>query len=483
MATTSYKFPEGITYDDVYLIPQKSDIKSRREVSLKTKLTKKITISLPIVSANMDTVTESKMAIAMAREGGVGFIHRFNTIEEEVRQVSLVKREENARAEDLDKYSPETPLKDVINLFELNKSSCLFVVDQAGKLLGLVKKRDIIFEPKNSGKKLKEVMVPFERLILGRPDTSHREAAAIFKKHKFENLPLVDTKRNFIGLITIQDVLNHNLPNISRDPYGRLLVGAAIGIAGDYQERAAALVKAGVDVLVIDVAHGHLTRTIEVVKEMKRRYKIQIVAGNVATAEGSRDLILAGADAVKVGVGPGSICKTRLVTGFGVPQVSAIMNAAKMAQKYQVPLIADGSIRASGDIVKALAAGASTVMIGNLLVGTEESPGEIIFWNGKRCKIYRGMASLAAHLKRSDKKMTDEHETYYTFVSEGTDRAVIPTTGTVKELLTQLSGGVRSGFSYCGARQIKELWRKAKFIRVSPAAVKEGQIHDVEMID
>jgi IMP dehydrogenase len=475
--------PEGITYDDIYLIPQKSNINSRHEVLLTSKLTKNISLALPIVSANMETVTESQMAIAMARQGGIGFIHRFNTIEEEVRQVSLVKREENARAEDLEKFSPETPLRDAVHLFEDNGRTCLFVVDNKGKLLGIVKKRDILFESKDSTKKLKDVMMPFERLTLGRPNLSLQEAVNIFKKYKFENLPLVDKTKKLVGLITIKDVLHRNLPNISRDKKGRLLVGAAIGIAGDYKERAAALVKAGADVLVVDVAHGHLVKTINTVKEIKRKYKIEVVAGNVATAEGARDLILAGADAIKVGVGPGSICKTRIVTGFGVPQISAIMAAATMAKKYNVPLIADGSIRTSGDIVKALAVGASTVMMGNLLAGTEESPGEIIFWNGKRCKIYRGMASLAANLKRADKKLHDEHETYYAFVSEGTDRAVIPTTGSVKELLIQMAGGVRSGFSYCGARNIKDLWRKAKFIRATAAGVKEGQIHDVQMID
>ncbi|MCX6741146.1 MAG: IMP dehydrogenase, partial [Candidatus Parcubacteria bacterium] len=325
------KIPHGFTYDDIYLIPQKSNINSRQEVLLTSKLTKKISLALPMVSANMDTVTESQMAIAMARQGGIGFIHRFNTIEEEVRQVSLVKREENARAEDLEKFLPDTPLKDVAHLFEGNSRTCLFVVDLKGKLLGIVKKRDVLFEPKNSAKKLKDVMMPFNRLTLGRPNLSLQEAVSIFKKYKFENLPLVDKNKKLIGLITIKDVLNRNLPNISRDKKGRLLVGAAIGIAGDYKERAAALVKAGADVLVIDVAHGHLVKTINTVKEIKRRYKIEVVAGNIATAEGARDLIRAGADAIKVGVGPGSICKTRIVTGFGVPQVSAIMAAATVA--------------------------------------------------------------------------------------------------------------------------------------------------------
>jgi IMP dehydrogenase len=479
---------KGLTFDDVLLVPQKFSLRSRKEVSTETFFTKKIWLNIPIVSSAMDTVTESEMAITMARHGGIGVIHRFMPIERQTQEVQRVKRAENIIIE-----RPYTlPLNSTVGkareLMEKYGVGGLLVVDEDGKLKGLVTKRDILFEESNE-RPITDVMTPRERLVVSTRRITLEEAKEIFKKYKVEKLPLVDENDRVVGLVTAKDIMIKSMyPNAARDQKGRLLVAAAIGIKEGYLDRAKALLDAGADALVIDVAHGHTDEVIRAVRKLKEVFgDVQVVAGNVATPEGFEDLASAGADAVKVGIGPGAVCTTRIVAGVGVPQLTAILSCAEKSVEMDVPLIADGGIRNSGDLVKAIAAGASTVMIGSLLAGTDESPGATISKGGRKYKVYRGMASFYAMLARDLKEGRQidfdlDSIVDYAYTSEGVE-AYVPYRGSASELLRQLVSALRAGMSYCGARNIRELWSNAKFISLSEAGIKESYPHDVEVIE
>ncbi len=473
---------EGLTFDDVLLVPKRSSVVSRSHVSLRTKLSRNININMPIVSANMDTVTEANMAIAIAREGGIGIIHRFMSIEQQVNEVRKVKRAENIIIEQPYTVRQDQRLQDAISKMSEYNVSGLLVTDDDERLVGILTRRDIMFES-DSNKRIYDVMT--KNVITAKYGIGIEEAKDMLHKYRIEKLPLVDDKNRVRGLITAKDIMRMNeYPLAAKDKKGRLLVGAAVGVKGDYMERTDKLLEAGTDTIVIDIAHGHSENAIEAIKSIKKAYPTcELIAGNVATAQGTKDLIEAGVDAVKVGVGSGSICITRIVTGSGVPQLTAIMECTKVAREYDVPVIADGGIRNSGDITKALAAGAHTVMIGSLLAGTDESPGVSITKNGKRYKIYRGMASFYASLGR---KIREEgtlaiDEDLNDYVPEGVE-ALVEYKGSVIEIVRHLLGGLRSGFSYCGARNIDELHRNAEFIRMTTAGYIESMPHDVNVM-
>lgn len=465
---------DGLTFDDVLLVPKRSAINSRREVSLTTSLSERLKLRLPILAAPMDTVCESAMAIAMARLGAIGVIHRFNTIERQVAEVNKVKRVENYFLENPHAVGPYMTVRDLrARASEVGTSSFL-VVGEDGVLLGLISKRDYIFE-ENGDREVQELMTPFSRLICVHEFITLPAAKELFKKHKVEKLPVVNDVQMVRGLITAKDVIQSSNTNAVRDAKGRLLVGAALGVKSDVLERAHALVMAGADLLVLDIAHGHLDMCLETVRKIKKAFpSIPLVAGNVATRDGARDLKEAGADIVKVGVGPGAVCTTRIVTGCGVPQLTAIMEAKKGAG--ETPVIADGGIRNSGDMVKALAAGASAIMIGSLFAGTDEAPGKVAMWNGRKVKLYRGMASYAAYENKAKRVDNEEVEDY---TAEGVDQAFVSYKGGVTDILRNLEGGMRSGFSYCGAKSLVELWGRAEFIRVSAVGIRENGAHDV----
>ena len=473
---------QGLTYEDVLLVPRYSDIRSRRDVDTSARLSRNIVLNNPIVSANMDTVTEADMAIAMARAGGIGIIHRFNTVDQQVAQVRLVKRSESFVIENPHTIAPDETVGEARALLEGHGISSLPVVDDRGDLLGIVSSRDILFVHDDSGH-VRDVMTPHSRLITAPVGTTISQAEQILQTHKVEKLPLVDQDNHLMGLITLRDILKLRLyPESSKDAKGRLLVGAAVGVVGDYLERAIELVQAGVDVLVLDIAHGHSENAIRAVRELRSRIgSTDLVAGNVATSQGTRDLVEAGADAVKVGVGPGSICITRVVTGVGVPQLTAVLDSAREAQRFGVPIIADGGIRQSGDVTKALAAGASTVMVGNILAGTRESPGVVVMRNGRRFKASRGMASAEATLQRRMREKPGwEGETDLTdIVPEGVE-GLVPYKGDVSDVLVQLVGGLRSGMSYLGARTLTELQENAEFVQITSAGLIESRPHDIE---
>ncbi len=474
---------QGLTYEDVLLLPRYSDIRSRKDVDTSTQLTRRIRLHIPLVSANMDTVTEAEMAVAMARRGGIGIIHRFNTIEQQVNQVRQVKRSESFVIENPSTIGPESTVGEARDILEANRITGLPVVDASGALLGLLSGRDILFVHDDSTR-VADVMTPRERLITAPTGTTITQAEEILQIHKVEKLPLVNDDDRLAGLITLRDILQRTLyPESSKDQKGRLLVGAAIGVLGDYLERAIELRRAGCDVLVLDIAHGHSENALRVTRELKSRLgDVDLICGNVATAEGTRDLSEAGADAIKVGVGPGSICVTRVVTGVGVPQLTAVLDSVQAAARYDVPIVADGGIRTSGDITKAMAAGASTVMIGNLLAGTKESPGVITVRNGRRFKVSRGMASAGATLerRRREKPGWEGEAELADVVPEGVE-GMVPYKGEVADVLTQMVGGLRSGMSYLGARTIAELTEKASFIQITAAGFAESQPHDVEL--
>ncbi|MBI3553719.1 MAG: IMP dehydrogenase [Elusimicrobia bacterium] len=472
---------EGITFHDVLLVPKRSDITSRKHVDTSGRFSKNIQLKAPVVSANMDTVTESAMAIAMAQCGGLGVIHRFLPVEEEVAQVTKVKRSENIVIEAPYTVGPDDTIEDARAAMRRHSVGGLLVVDSDKKLLGIVTERDISFEPENKTP-LRRVMA--KKLVTAKPGIAMEAAQELLRQNKIEKLPLVDGKGVLMGLITAKDIKQKKLhPEASTDKKGRLLVGAAVGVIGDFLERSGELIKAGADVLVVDVAHGHSEHVIDAVKKIKRKWPAtELVAGNVATYEGARDLVSAGADGIKVGVGPGSICSTRIVSGSGVPQLSAVMDCAKITRERGIPIIADGGIRDSGDITKALAAGASSVMLGSLLAGCDESPGWTVVRDGTRYKIYRGMASLTATLSRKKK----EHEeleldpiSVAEVVPEGVE-SMAPYKGPVAEVVHQLVGGLRSGMSYSGARTLKDFWDKAEFIRITAAAWSESKPHHLE---
>lgn len=460
---------EGLTFKDVLLIPKRSRLVSRSQVDISTKLYENFVLKLPIISAAMDTVTESEMAIALARLGGLGIIHRFCSIEDQIQEVKKVKMVENYFIENPICISPETTLKEVKEKIKKFNFHTFLVVDDKKRLLGLISKRDYFLE-NDDNKKVKYLMTPFDKLIVSYNKITFNQAKDIFKKHKIEKIPIIDRNRKVLGLITLKDFTFSLNKKAVRDKKGRLAVGAAIGIRGDYLERAEELVKAGVDILCIDVAHGHLEKCLKVVKEIKRKFPdIPLIAGNVATREGAFDLRQAGADIIKVGIGSGSVCTTRVVTGVGVPQLTAIMLAREGAGK--LPIIADGGCRDAGDIVKALAAGANAVMLGSLLAGTDEAPGKIIRIGYKKFKLFRGMSSSEA-FNRKQKYLN--YKVKFEPTSEGLDYGFIEYKGAVEEVILDLEKAIRSGFSYCGALNLKELWKNAEFIKVSSQGIKEN---------
>ncbi len=464
---------EALTFDDVLLVPQKSEV-TPDKVNLTTNLTKSIKLNIPVMSAAMDTVTESRLAIAIAREGGIGIIHKNMTIADQATEVDKVKRSENGVIVDPFYLSPENTLEDADKLMGKYKISGVpITVD--GKLVGIFTNRDLRFE-KDFSRKLSEVMTK-DNLITAPEGTTLEQAQTILQKNKVEKLPIVDKNGYLKGLITIKDIEKaERYPNSSRDENGRLLVGAAIGITKDVLERAGALVEAKADVLVLDSAHGHSKNIIECLKLVKSHFNIPVIAGNIATAEAAEDLIKAGADAIKVGIGPGSICTTRVVSGIGVPQITAIYDAACVASKYGVPVIADGGIKFSGDIVKAIAAGADVVMLGSLFAGCEESPGDSEIYQGRQFKVYRGMGSLAAMAKGSKDRYFQTNSKK--LVPEGVEGRV-PYKGLLSDTVYQLLGGLRSGMGYCGTPDIPSLKRDGKFVKITGAGLKESHPHDI----
>ncbi len=465
---------EGLTFDDVLLIPAKSDV-TPNMVDIKTKLTKTITLNTPVMTAAMDTVTESRMAIAVAREGGIGIIHKNMSIERQVDEVDKVKRSENGVIVNPFFLSPSDTVTDADKLMGKYKISGVPIVEN-GKLVGIFTNRDLRFIS-DPNQIIGEVMTK-ENLITAPVGTDLEQAQEILRRHKIEKLPLVDENGNLKGLITIKDIEKSvQYPNTARDKSGRLLCGAAIGITPDVLERAGALIKAQADVLVLDSAHGHSKNIMVTLDKVKNAFPdIQVIAGNVATAAAAEDLIKAGADAVKVGIGPGSICTTRVVAGIGVPQITAVYDCACAAAKYGVPVIADGGIKYSGDIVKALAAGANTVMLGSLLAGCEEAPGDVEIYQGRSFKVYRGMGSLAAMKQGSADRYFQEKDKK--LVPEGVEGRV-PYKGAVADTIFQLVGGIRSGMGYCGCPTIPELQERAEFVRITGAGLKESHPHDI----
>ena len=473
-------FETGLTFDDVLLIPRRSGVSTRRQAVTRTRLCRGIDLAIPVVSASMDTVTEAQMASAIAREGGIGIIHRFLPIDEHVAQVRRVKRAESVVIDTPYTVGPEATVGHAAAFMEEHGSAGILVIDRHRRLLGIVTARDVLFEAQHD-RQITSVMTPKERLITAPAGTPVEEAKQILHRHRIEKLPLVDAEGRLVGLVTSRDIQSRlKYPDATKDQRGRLRVGAAIGVRGDYLERVEALVAEEVDVLVIDIAHGHSDLSIETVEAVRARCPdIPLIAGNVATPEGTRDLIACGVDGVKVGVGPGSTCTTRVVTGAGVPQLTAILDCAEAAAVADVPIIADGGIRGSGDLVKALAAGAHTAMLGNLLAGTEESPGALVSRGGRQYKVYRGMASLWTSAERRD--MPQDDELLSEIVPEGIE-AMVPSRGKVAAVLGQLIGGLRSGMSYCGATTLAGLRANARFIRVTEAGMRESMPHDVDTL-
>lgn len=468
---------DGLTFDDVLLIPAYSEVLPR-EVNLKTRFSRNITLNVPIVSAAMDTVTEAQLAIAIAREGGIGVIHKNMPIAEQARQVHAVKRAENGMI-----YDPVTILRgstvaDALKMMEEYHIGGIPVVDEEGYLVGIVTNRDLRFE-RDLTRKVDEVMTS-KNLVTTNQSTNLEEAAEILQRHKIEKLPVVDSNNKLIGLVTYKDITKaKNKPNACKDVLGRLRVAAGIGVTKDFMERTDALVAAGVDALVIDTAHGHTRGVVDVLKAVKAKYpNVDVVVGNIATGAAARFLAENGADGVKVGIGPGSICTTRIIAGVGVPQLSAVYDVAKALEGTGIPLIADGGIRYSGDIVKALAAGGYSVMLGGMLAGVEESPGETIIFNGRKYKTYRGMGSLEAMEKGSKDRYFQGNETdAKKLVPEGI-AARVPYKGTLYEVVYQMLGGLRAGMGYCGAKDIEAL-HKARFTRITNAGMNESHPHDV----
>ena len=469
------KIKVGLTFDDVLLIPSKSEVLPR-QVNIHTHLTKKIKINIPILSSAMDTVTESAMAIAIAREGGIGIIHRAMSPEKQSLEIDKVKKSESGMIIDPITVGPDAPLSDAMTLMERYKISGVPVTVN-GILKGILTNRDLRFE-KHMNKKVSEVMTK-ERLITASMGTKLEEAKELLNKYKIEKLPIVDKDFRLKGLITIKDIEKRKkYPDSCKDKHGRLMVGAAVGTGEDTMLRVEFLVNSGVDIVVIDTAHGHSKSVISTLKNIKKKFNIEVIAGNVATAEGTLDLIKAGADAVKIGIGPGSICTTRIVAGAGVPQLTAIKDCYAVAKKYNIPLIADGGIKYSGDITKALAAGAHSVMIGSLFAGTFESPGETILYQGRSYRVYRGMGSIGAMEQGSKDRYQQEGVDAQKLVPEGVEGRV-PIRGSLSQGVHQLIGGLRSGMGYCGAKNLSELRQKSRFLKITNAGLRESHVHDV----
>jgi IMP dehydrogenase len=474
----------GLTYDDVLLVPRRSAIPSRAAVDTSTYLVPGIPLAIPIISANMDTVTEAEMAIAMAQAGGIGILHRFMPGERQAELVQKVKRAESFVVEKPITVRPDVTLAEARQKMAETHIGGLVVIDETGHLLGMLTTRDLLLAP-DSTAPVASVMTPRAKIIAA-PANEPLDAARVkLHEHRIEKLPLVDAEDRVVGLITAQDIVKiQEHPQATKDAKGRLRVGVAVGVRPEDLDRAAACLEAGADVLVVDVAHGHAEYELQMVRRLKKEFPgVPVIGGNVATPQGVCDLAEAGADAVKVGVGSGSICITRVVTGFGVPQLTAVSECARAGRELGVPIIADGGIRNSGDITKALAAGASTVMLGSLLAGTEESPGAAVIRDGRRYKIVRGMASLTANVIRREIEIGGEldPEEWQEVVPEGVE-AVVPYRGQVADILHQLLGGLRSGMSYGGARTLNELYSYAEFIRITDAAKEESGVHDVSLL-
>lgn len=465
----------GLTFDDVLLVPAKSEVLPK-EADITTLLTRNIRINIPLVSAAMDTVTESDLAISVAREGGIGIIHRAMGAERQKSEVDKVKKSESGMILDPITISPDAPISEALALMEKYRISGVPVTER-GKLSGIITNRDLRFETQFN-KKVSQVMTK-ERLITATIGTTLDKAQKILHKYKIEKLPIVDKGNNLKGLITIKDIEKRKkYPNACKDLVGRLCVGAAIGTGEDSMYRAELLVKAGADVIVIDTAHGHTSSAIATLKALKKRFAVDIIAGNIATAEAAVDLIKAGADGIKVGIGPGSICTTRIIAGAGVPQITAIKNCYEVAKKSGVPIIADGGIKYSGDLTKALAVGAHSVMIGSLFAGTDESPGETVLFQGRSYKVYRGMGSIGAMEQGSRDRYFQAGIKSAKLVPEGVEGRV-PYKGPLAQSVHQLIGGLRSGMGYCGCRNLAELREKARFIRITNAGLRESHVHDV----
>ncbi|MHB8700680.1 MAG: IMP dehydrogenase [Nitrososphaerales archaeon] len=471
-----------MTFDDVLLVPKYSKILSRKDAVTQASLTKGVKMNTPLVSANMDTVTEAEMAVAMAREGGIGIIHRFMGLEVQAEQVRRVKRTESIVIESPYILDLRAKVGDIRRLMNEKNVGGILIVDEDQKLKGIVTTRDLRFE-EGEDVPVSKVMTARSKLIVAPwKKTSIEQARRIMQDTKVEKLPLVDSDDRLRGLVTAKDILKRRqFPNATKDSKGRLRVGAAVGVKGDYLDRTRELEKAEVDVLVLDIAHGHSLHAIEAIRKIKKVIgaRVELIAGNVATKEGALDLIKAGADSIKVGVGSGSICITRIVTGSGVPQLTAISDCSKVTRDHGVTCIADGGIRNSGDITKALVAGADTVMVGSLLAGTDESPGEIVFRGNYRYKITRGMASASA--RRDHVAQAATHEDLSDYVPEGVE-AIVPYKGSAVSVIRQLAGGLRSGLSYCGASNLKELRENSEFVRITEVGLAESKPHDVEQL-
>lgn len=470
------KFREAITFDDVLLEPAKSDVVPA-DVDITARLTRKILLNIPLLSSAMDTVTDSRMAVAMAQQGGMGIIHKNLSIEAQAEEVDRVKRSESGMIVNPITMSPDQKIQEAMEVMKKYKISGLPITSK-GKLVGILTNRDLRFETRLD-LKISDLMTK-DNLITVPVGTTLENAKAILHRHRVEKLPVVDDRYRLRGLITVKDIQKKiAYPNACKDELGRLRVGAAVGATGDFMDRAAALVKAHADVLVVDTAHGHSSRVIAAVKQLKRRYpEIDVIAGNVATETGAKEVIRAGADAVKVGMGPGSICTTRVVTGAGVPQITAIMDSARAARSARVPVIADGGIKYSGDITKALAAGAHCVMVGSLFAGTDESPGETILYQNRSYKVYRGMGSLEAMKSGSRDRYAQEGVSEKKLVPEGIE-GMVPYKGSIEVMIPQLTGGLRAGMGYCGCRTIHELHTRSRFLRITSFGLKESHVHDV----
>jgi IMP dehydrogenase len=467
---------EAITYDDVLLVPAKSSVLPR-ESDVRTRLTRGIELNIPLISAAMDTVTESAMAIALAREGGIGILHKNMSIPRQAEEVDKVKRSESGMIRDPITLSPQRSVREALEVMKKYSISGIPIV-QDENLVGILTNRDLRFEP-NMDLEVAKVMTN-GNLVTVPVGTTLEEAEVILQKHRIEKLPVVDKNGKLKGLITFKDIQKKKRhPNACKDKHGRLRVGAAVGVTSDTLDRVAALIEAGVDAIVVDTAHGHSRGVLEMVKQVRSRFNVELIAGNVGTSEATKDLVRAGVDAVKVGVGPGSICTTRVVAGVGVPQVTAIMECAKIAQRSGVPVIADGGIKETGDIAKAIAAGSDSVMIGGLFAGLEESPGEKVLYEGRSYKVYRGMGSLEAMRQGSkDRYFQDVEDDIQKLVPEGIEGRV-PYKGTLSETVHQMVGGLRSAMGYCGCRTIAEMKKKAQFVRMTDAGLRESHPHDI----
>ncbi len=469
----------AITFDDVLLVPAKSEVLPR-DVKLQTKLTKNITLNIPLLSAAMDTVTESELAVAMAREGGIGIIHKNFSFSRQAEEVDKVKRSESGMIRQPVTLTAKDTIGNANRVMEKFRISGIPIIDSAGKLIGILTNRDLRFNPDES-MLIKDVMTK-ENLITAPMGTDLTKAELILQNHRIEKLPVVDKNGLLKGLITFKDIQKRkSFPYACKDEFGRLRVGAAVGVTGDTVERVSELVRASVDVIVVDTAHGHSRGVIEMVKKLKRKFDIEIIAGNVATAEATTDLIKAGADGIKVGIGAGSICTTRVIAGVGVPQLTAVLDCAKAAEKFKIPVIADGGIKQTGDVPKAIAAGAYSVMVGGMLAGTDETPGEKVLYEGRGFKVYRGMGSIEAMKEGSkDRYFQDMEDDIKKLVPEGIE-GIVPYKGPLKDTIYQIIGGLRASMGYCGAKDITAMRMKTKFTRITNSGLRESHPHDVKI--